>query len=151
MPTIIAIVVAVIAIAVAIGAWFRPMPKPEAPAAKTYSDQEVADAKKAACDAFDRGQKTLDVTGAKVATNPSDSFTVAVNSRVAIGAISNYWRSTLQHHPATPAEVENVLSSLADQYESILLTQLAEGSRTDLDALYASVDESVPKMTQACK
>ncbi|BBY63510.1 hypothetical protein MHEL_17530 [Mycolicibacterium helvum] len=151
MPTIIAIVIAVIAIAVAIGAWFRPIPKPEAPAAKTYSEQEVADAKKAVCDAFDRGQRTLDVTGGKVGANPSDSFTVAVNSRVAIGTISTYWRSTLQQHPATPTDLANTLSSLADLYENILLTQLAEGNRPDLDALYASADNSVPKMTQACK
>lgn len=151
LPTIIAIVIALIAVAVAIGAWFRPLPKPETPAAKTYSDQEVADAKKAVCDAFDRGQKTLDVTGSKVGANPNDTFTVAVNSRVAIGAISTYWRSTLQKYPATPSEVAKILSSLADLYENILLTQLAEGSRSDLDALYASADDSVPKLTQACK
>src|SRR4051812_43312838 len=136
LPTIIAIVIAVIAVAVAIGAWFRPAPKPEAPAAKTYSEQEVADAKKAVCDAFDRGQQTLSVTGGKVGANPSDSFTVAVNSRVAIGTITSYWRSTLQEHPATPNELADILSSLADLYENILLTQLEEGSRSDLDALY---------------
>jgi hypothetical protein len=151
LPTIIAIVIAVIAVAVAIGAWFRPIPKPETPAAKTYSGQEISDAKKAVCAAFDRGQQTLDVTGGKVGANPSDSFTVAVNSRVAIGAISAYWRSTLQQHPATPTDTANILSSLADLYENILLTQLAEGNRSDLDALYASADNSVPKMTQACK
>ncbi|WP_431237826.1 DUF5632 domain-containing protein [Mycolicibacterium aichiense] len=54
-------------------------------------------------------------------------------------------------HPATPADIGNLLSSLADLYQNILLTQLAEGNRTDLDALYASADDSVPKMTQACK
>ncbi|WP_445168214.1 hypothetical protein ACTXG7_02135 [Mycolicibacterium sp. Dal123E01] len=140
-----------IAIAVSIGALFRPEQKPESPAAVTYSGQQVTDAKKAVCAAFDRGQQTLDVTGGKVGSNPSDSFTVAVNSRVAIGSISAYWRSTLQQHPATPAEIANTLSSLSNLYENILLTQLAEGSRSDLDKLYASADSSVLKMTQACK
>ena len=63
LPTIIAIVIALIAVAVAIAAWFRPAPKAETPAAKTYSEQEIADAKKAVCDAYESGcEPTLDRT-----------------------------------------------------------------------------------------
>ncbi len=59
VPTIIAIVIALIAVAVAIAAWFRPAPKAETPAAKTYSEQEIADAKKAVCDAYERVNKAV--------------------------------------------------------------------------------------------
>jgi len=149
--SIVAIVIGLVVGGIAVVALLKPVPKTESPAAKVYTEQEVADAKKAVCDAFDRGQKTLDVTGAKVGANPSDSFTVAVNSRVAIGAISTYWRSILQRHPATPNEIATMLSSLADLYENILLTQLGEGSRADLDALYGPADDSTSRMTQACK
>ncbi|WP_163696620.1 hypothetical protein [Mycolicibacterium sarraceniae] len=151
MPTIIAIVIAVIAVAVAIGAWFRPMPKPDTPAAKTYSEQEVADAKKAVCDAFDRGQQTLSVTGSKVSTNPTDSFAIALNSRITINSVIAYWRATLERQPATASDLTNNIKSLIDLYQDILFTVLADGIKTDLDGLYASVDDLVPKVTQACK
>ena len=47
MPATIAIAIALVAVAVAIAAWFKPAPKAEVPAAKTYTEQETADAKKA--------------------------------------------------------------------------------------------------------
>ena len=56
MPAIIAIAIALVAVAVAIAAWFTPAPKAEVPAAKTYTEQETADAKKAVCEAFDWGK-----------------------------------------------------------------------------------------------
>ena len=86
MPTIIAIVIAVIAVAVAIGAWFRPPPKPEIAAAKTYSEQEVTDAKQKICDAFATVQSTLEASSNQAPPDPNDvmqKFTLSVNGRLA--------------------------------------------------------------------
>ena len=44
--------IALLAIGVAIGAWFRPLPKNEPPPAPTYSSQQVADAKAKVCAAY---------------------------------------------------------------------------------------------------
>lgn len=151
LPTIIAIVIALVAVAVAVGAWFRPAPKAETAAPRVYSEQETADAKKAVCDAFDRGQQTLSVTGSKTGTDTNNSFIVAVNSRVAISSVIAYWRNAVQREPATPNELADDLSAVATTYEDILLRLLADASESDLSALYTSVDASVPKMTQACK
>lgn len=150
-PTIIAIVIAVIAVAVAISAWFRPIPKPEAPAAKTYSDQEVADAKKSVCDAFEQTQKTLKVTGSKSGDNPTAAFIVAVNSRIAIQTVSTYLRSVTDSEPASPKELSEKVTELADTYRTILLKQLAEVAQDEIEPLLSSVDKSVDDITLACK
>ncbi|WP_163696622.1 hypothetical protein [Mycolicibacterium sarraceniae] len=151
MPTIIAIVIAVIAVAVAIGAWFRPMPKPDTPAAKTYSEQEVTDAKKAACDAFNQTQQTLKVTGSKTGDNPTASFIVAVNSRIAIQAVSAYLRSTAENEPALSKDLSDKVLGLSNIYRTILLKQLAEVPQDQVEPLFNSVDKAVDDMTQACK
>lgn len=151
IPTIVAIVLAVIAIAVGIGAWFKPAPEPEAPAAKTYSEQEVADAKKAVCDAFDQTQQTLKVTGGKTGDNPTASFIVAVNSRIAIQTVSTYLRSVVENEPATPKELSDKVMLLADSYRTILLKQMAEVSQQELEPLYDALDKSVGDVTEACK
>lgn len=144
-------VVAVIAVAVAIGAWFRPMPKPEAPAAKTYSEQEVSDAKKAVCDAFNQTQQTLKVTGSKTGDNPTASFIVAVNSRIAIQTVSAYLRSTAENQPALSKDLSAKALGLSDIYRTILLKQLAEVPQDEIEPLFKSVDKSVDDMIQACK
>jgi hypothetical protein len=151
MPTVIAIVIAVIAVAVAIGAWFRPVPKPEAPAAKTYSEQEVADAKKAVCDAFDQVKKSVTAAGAKSGDNPTDTFVVAVNIRVALTASSNYLFQTLDANSAVPKDLADPIRNLAITYRKIVMEQLADTSAADLNPLATSADEEFANIKQACQ
>ncbi|HRD13314.1 MAG TPA: hypothetical protein PLI79_15785 [Mycobacterium sp.] len=112
MPATIAIAIALVAVAVAIAAWFTPAPKAEVPAAKTYTEQETADAKKAVCEAFDRGQATLSVTGRKTGADPNAAFAIAVNSRIAINTVIGYWRTVLQREPAAPEALAVVCHEL---------------------------------------
>lgn len=151
MPATIAIAIALVAVAVAIAAWFTPAPKAEVPAAKTYTEQETADAKKAVCEAFDRGQATLSVTGRKTGADPNAAFAIAVNSRIAINTVIGYWRTVLQREPAAPEALAHDVIRLADTYEDILLRLLADATDSDLSGLYESVDRSVPVVVQACK
>lgn len=149
LPNVIAIGIAVVAVAVAAGAWFRPLPKPETPTAKVYSQQEVADAKNAVCEAFAKGQETLAISGSKV-SSPNDEFTVAVNSRISIQAVSTYLRLSLETQPATPAEVSKTVLDLSDVYQAILLDQLADATHDELSPLYSSLDASLLSVRQAC-
>jgi hypothetical protein len=151
LPTIIAIVIALIAVAVAVGAWFRPAPKPDTPGVKTYSEEEVADAKEAVCGAFQQTQQTLKVTGSKTGDNPTASFIIAVNSRLAIQTVSSYLRSIAENQPASPKDLSDNINGLADLYRSILLKQMAEVSQPELEPLYNSLDKSVDDVIQACK
>ena len=150
MPTIIAIVIAVIAVAVAIGAWFRPVPKPEVPAAKTYSDQEVADAKKAVCDAYGKAFNALTVNSRQT-DDPNEALAVIANSRIAIHAAATYLMEMLNEQPATPAELAVPVSSLAKQYQSMLLDQIGNADRATLDADYHNADSLTSKISEVCK
>jgi hypothetical protein len=151
LPTIIAIVIAVIAVAVAIGAWFRPMPKAEAPAAKTYSEQEIADAKKAVCDAFDQVKKSVNTAGGKSGDNPTDTFVVAVNIRVALTTSSSYLIETLDANSAVPKDLADPVRNLASTYRKIAMEQLADTSAADLNPLATSADGEFAKIKQACQ
>jgi hypothetical protein len=151
VPTIIAIVIAVIAIAVAIGAWFRPIPKPETPAAKTYSEQEVADAKKALCDAYNQVKSSVNTAGGKSGDNPTETFIVAVNIRLAFATSSNYLTEKVDSNPAAPKDLADALRNLGSKYREIVMEQLADKSADDVNPVAKSADEEIAKIKQACQ
>lgn len=150
VPTLIAIVIALIAVAVAIAAWFRPAPKAETPAAKTYTEQEIADAKKAVCDAFERAFNAL-TANSRQPDNPSEGLAVIANSRVVIHAAGTYLAATLGERPATPEELATPVKSLADQYQSMVLDQISGADRATLDAEYQNADDLTSKISKVCK
>ena len=151
MPTIIAIVIAVIAVAVAIGAWFRPAPKPEAPAAKSYSAQEVADAKKAVCDAFQNVIHTLDANKRKSSVNPADSFAVTVNTRLAVETAAAHLDWTVHSQPALQSDLSSTLSDLANAYREIVMKQIGDSDQAELDKSYQQADKLQSDAAQVCQ
>ena len=152
MPTIIAIVIAVIAVAVAIGAWFRPTPKPEAPAAKTYSDQEVADAKKAVCDAYGKADRAIKTTGGKSGgDNPTAVVAVAVNVRLALSGSSSFLLQTLESNPATPRDLQDQVRAAANAFQNVAIGQLGEAPQAEFDPFYKQADSADAAIKQACK
>ncbi|HSS23221.1 MAG TPA: hypothetical protein VLL82_02155, partial [Mycobacterium sp.] len=77
-PMFVLLVVALlVTLGVAIVGWFRPVPaKP--PAAPTYSNQQVADAKASVCTAYEQVRKAGDVAGARNGgSDPISILTVA--------------------------------------------------------------------------
>jgi len=150
LPTIIAIVIALIAVAVAIAAWFRPAPKAETPAAKTYSEQEIADAKKAVCDAFERALNALTANSLQP-DSPNEGLAVIANSRIAIHAAGTYLVATLSDQPAAPEELAAPVKSLADQYQRMVLDQIGGADRAALDADYQNADSLTSKISKVCK
>jgi hypothetical protein len=150
----IAIVIAVIAVAVAIGAWFRPMPKPEMPEAKTYSEQEVADAKKAVCEAFQTVQSTLEASANQTPPDPNDvmqKFTLSVNGRLASFAGGEYLYRQIAENPAAPPPLSAAVEELASAYQRATLAQIAQADRSKLDPIYQSADAAASRITEACK
>lgn len=155
LPTIIAIVIAVIAIAVAIGAWFRPAPKPETPAAKTYSDQETADAKKAVCDAYDLVHQAILTTNNKSGgSDPTAVFlAVASNGRLAVHAGGQYLTDALSRYPpATPNDLARSITDLATTFfQKLTLEYLAETPDSEQEPLLRSADDATAQIKQNCK
>jgi len=151
LPTIIAIVIALIAVAVAIGAWSKPAPKPEASPTKTYSDQEIADAKKAVCGAYDKAIHTLDVNKRKASVNAADSFAVVVNTRLAVYTASDYLMQSVDRHPALQSDLSSSVRDLANAYQEIVLDQIGDADQTQLDSIYQRADKLGSMVAQACK
>lgn len=151
VPTIIAIVIAVIAVAVAIGAWFRPVPKPETPAAKTYSEQEIADAKKSVCDAFKDANRGVQAAGRRnEGPDPIAVLAVAANVRLALTAGSAYMLQSVDNNQAAPDDLKSAVEELAGTYRKVAVAQLGEASQDELDPMYKSGDETTNKIKQAC-
>ncbi|WP_431237825.1 hypothetical protein ACQ86B_24640 [Mycolicibacterium aichiense] len=151
---IIAIVIAVIAVAVATAGWFRPAPKPETPAAKTYSEQEVADAKKAVCDAFAMVQATLESSANQTPPDPNDAmqkFTLSINGRLASYAGGDYLYRQVDENPAAPAQLSTAVRQLASTYQQATLAQIAQADKSKLEPIYQSADAAASQITADCK
>lgn len=150
LPNVIAIAIAVVALAVAAGAWFRPLPKPEAPATQTYSEQEVAEAKKAVCEAFTKVSRTLTANSAKSSVNPADSFAIVVNTRLAIQSANEFLSRTVASHPSAPPDLSSSIGQLAAAYQAIVFGQIGDASQPELDASYADADRASTAIQQRC-
>ncbi|WP_328350335.1 hypothetical protein OG976_15580 [Mycobacterium sp. NBC_00419] len=151
LPTIIAIVIALIAVAVAIGAWFRPAPKAEAPAAKTYSEQEVADAKKAVCDAFDTVHEAVRInTGRDGGSDPTATLAVAANARLSMYGGADYLMETLQKHPATPADLSASVQKLADTFRVLTIQFMINKQNSDLEEPLREADSATTAIQSIC-
>jgi hypothetical protein len=107
-PLILAFVGIFIAIALAIGGWFRPTAQAAAPpadAAPTYSDQQVADAKTAVCGPHDLVGRATQYSGTQQNDDPTLKYVIAVNNRLAGALSGEYFLAKLDQYPATPADL----------------------------------------------
>jgi hypothetical protein len=151
VPTIIAIVIALIAVAVAIAAWLRPAPRAETPAAKTYSEQEIADAKKAVCDAFGQTRKAIEVTNHKdVGPDPAALLAVAANGRIALTTGADYLLAETADHPALAADLLTAVKDLSNSYRRLAIEYMAEAPQDAMEPIFRQADDASAKVRQFC-
>jgi hypothetical protein len=94
---------ALLAIGVAIGSWFRPVPTSKPAPGPTYTSQEIADAKSKVCTAFGKVHTAIQLTGARDrGPDYATQLASAVNARQALVAGSQYLSTILNDTPATP-------------------------------------------------
>jgi hypothetical protein len=149
-PLIVAIAVAVIALAVAIGSWFRPIPEPTPVAAPTYTDSEVADAKKQVCDAYGHAHDAIFTAGNT--KDPANSLTYAVNARLSFFAGAQYLDDTLDSQPATPSELAGAAKQYSSTYRLLALGLLADKSAEQIgQPLLDAGDAANEKLKQLCQ
>ena len=141
------LVLGLLGLGIGTAAWFRAAPRPEA----SYSTQEVADAKKAVCEAYAKGVRSMRVVAGRVVDNPAEVLPVAVNSRLAEVAVANYYINALSANPAVPSELQNLLLRLSQAYQDVALIQLADGTPLDYKSEKEIVNESVAKLDQSCQ
>jgi hypothetical protein len=151
----VSLVIALIAIAVAVAAWFRPAnsePPPPAPdSTPKYSDQQIADAKKAVCAAHDLVGRATEYSGSQKNDDPTLKYIIAVNNRLAGALSGDYFLAQLNHYPATPHDLSAATQDLALAYQGTTLMQLANASADELDTIYKTLDTADAKVVEACK
>jgi hypothetical protein len=152
-PVIISLVVAVIAMAVAVAAWFRPAPDPPAAADSSpkYSAQEVTEADRAMCAAYDKVYAALAGSGGQSSTDPNIQLVIALNTRLATHVNSDYLRQALAQNPATTPDLAGTFRKMASAYDEIVLGQLAGSQTADLQQFNDQLDAADTEAKKACK
>jgi hypothetical protein len=134
-------------------ALLRPAAQAAAPAeaAPQYSEQRVADAKKAVCGAYDRLFQAVSAAGKSQADDPTSKFVVAINVRLATQFAANYLRNVLTENDAAPADLGSSVHKLASAWDEIVLAQISGAESSELSPQFQKLEEAGTAMTQACK
>lgn len=148
------LVIALAAITLAIGCWFRPPPSSQAPFKPTYTDQQVTQAKSAVCAASSKVDHALDLADAEpVSSDRTEQLAVAALSRVTFEAGSRYLLTTLAKEPATPSDLATAVRNEADSLQELLVGFLNGIRNSDpaQEPAMNAANEARAKVQQLCK
>jgi hypothetical protein len=144
--------IAFVAIGIAIGAWFRPLPKNEPPPAPSYSSQQVAEAKAKVCAAYERvHHAVLANTGRSGDDDPTTLLGLAANARIALFDGGQYLLTTLQREPATARGLADATRALADSYQELALDYLAEATDATIATSRQAIETAGAKVRENCQ
>ena len=153
-PAFVPLVIAVAAVGIAIGAWFRPPPenKPTPPpSAPTYKNQQIAAAKTDVCAAYQHVRRALDVAGARNGgSDAASSLAVATASRQALDVGSRYLLTKLADEPATTPDLATAVRKLAAIYQEITVSYLADASDAEINPLRQAADQPTATIDGLC-
>lgn len=140
-----------VTLGVAIVGWFRPVPaKP--PAAPTYTDQQVSDAKTKVCAAYDKVHSAVKASSARdEGTDPTAQLAFAINGRQALEAGSEYLRTVLASEPATPNDLATTIKKLTDVFQELVIDYLNGQSETQMQAPLQAGNEATLTIEKLCK
>ncbi len=154
-PTFIVLAIALIALAVGILGWFRPVRHTNQPPPRpTYTQQQVADAKASMCAAFEKVQHGLALANSHgQTTDYPTKLAAAALTQEALDAGSRYLLSKLAEEPATPPDLANAVRKGANADQEALIgymNGLAASDPSMQPALNAS-DEATATVRRLCK
>ncbi len=146
---IIAVVVSLLALGLAAAAFFKPK-HGDAPAAPQYSDQQVADAKKNLCDAYNDMHEAIRNAGGFTSEDPNQKYMIALNTRLAFNTAADHLLAAAARNPEGPSELLSAARNLAYSYQKVVLAQTAQASADALDHLYTESDTWVDSIKKVC-
>ena len=153
-PMFASFVIALAAVGLAIGCWFRPSPTTQEPSKPTYTDQQVSAAKAAVCTASGKVGHALDLADAEpMGDDRTQQLAVAALSRVTFEAGSRYLLTTLANEPATPSDLATAVRNEANSLQELLVGFL-NGIRNSDPSQQPAMDaanEARAKVQQLCK
>ena len=139
---------AVIALAVAIAAFFRPVHE----SAPTFSSQQTADGKTHLCSAYvtvRQGVVANTHLANPVPNDPAGQLAVAANARLALIGGGTFLRDRLAAEPAAPADLTKAVGSMASTIEELGVGYLA-GLNSALDPLRHNLDSEISQINNLC-
>jgi hypothetical protein len=154
---IVSLIVALLAVGVAIGAWIRPCPNSEphsAVASRSYTNQEVARAKAKVCASYDKAHRALVLSSSRNGgSDPTAVLGVATSGRQVLDAGSRYLISKLSEEQATSPELAAAIRSLANAYQELAISYLdgLTNSDTELQPVLQAADDASSTIERLCK
>jgi hypothetical protein len=142
--------VALVGLSTGMAACARPATSGDA-AKPVYSDQQVAEAKKAVCEAYAKGMRTVRSVAGRKAESEADKLPVITVSAAGELAAAQYFLNTLSLYPAAPSEIQQSLRRLAQQYQEVALVQLANGAPSEYQANGEAIDTAVAELDKSCQ
>ncbi|OBK15340.1 hypothetical protein A5636_05805 [Mycobacterium asiaticum] len=144
--------IALLAVGVAVGAWFRPLPKHEPPLPPTYTSQQVAEAKRRVCAAYAKvHHAVLANTGRGGGNDPATLLGLAANARIALFDSGEYLLKVLQQESATPNDFAAATRALADSYQMLAINYMAEAGDSELQDSQNAVERAGSRVAEMCR
>lgn len=150
-PVFVMFLITLVSVGAAVGAWLRPIPNeaPAAPAAPTYAEQQIADAKSNVCKAYAKIHHAVDTNRARTGgDDPTARLAVATNMRQVYIVGSAYLFRMLADELATPQELAGPVRKIAGLFQILSL----EGLSSDpLEPTLNAVNETGTVIEGICK
>jgi hypothetical protein len=152
-PAFTALLIALIALAVGIAAWFRPTPHNDQPSPRpTYTEQQVADGKQSVCTAYESIRQAVSVnTGRNGGDDPTAIIAVAANARIALYDGGDYLLKVLSDTPATPPDLDKAIRALANAYQQMAISYLANAPDSQQQSSRDTVEKANATVYGICK
>lgn len=154
-PAFTTLLIALIALAIGIAAWFRPLPHNDQPRPKAvYTQQQIADAKAKVCAAFGKLERAVDVANAAPrGSDATGQLTESINVRQVFDVGSRYLSRTLAEEPATPADLAAAVRKEASSLQEGVIGYLEGLPNTDpqMQPLVDANTEAAATIRQLCK
>lgn len=146
-PTVAAWVLAVIAVGLAVAAWFDPLHT-----SGRFSAQQTTDAKKHVCSAdavvHQAVVASTHVTN-PVPNDPAGRLAVAANARLALIDGGALLKDSLASQPAAPADLAKAVSAMANTLEELGVGYVV-GLNSSLDTLRHDLDAEIAQINKLC-
>jgi hypothetical protein len=156
-PMFAFLVIALAAMALATGSWFRPLPstKASAPPAPAYTDQQVASAKANMCTAFEKIDHDIQLADAESASSSDRTEKVAAVAltRQALDFGSQYLFAKVAGEPATKSELASAVREQANAFRELLAGYLngAIAGDPSLQPAQKASDDATNTIRRLCK
>jgi hypothetical protein len=149
---VVSLAIALIALGVAIGSWFRPTSADKPSSGPTYTSQQVADSKSKVCAAFSNVDNAVRAaTSRDKGQDYATQLASAVNVRQAMATGGQYLSTTLNQEPATPFNLAASTRDLANAYQLLTVQLLADADESAKNPTVQAGDDATNKIENLCK